>query len=63
VQGGDSLKAEIRKYDEARFLDRLTTLGRLLASVRALDRRLDDDAEVARLVNAFFEKGHTLPRP
>jgi pyruvate,water dikinase len=61
VQGGDSLKAEIRKYDETRFLDRLVTVGRLLASVRALDRRLDDDAEVTRLINAFFEGGHSLP--
>jgi len=54
TQRGDALKAEIRKYDEARFLDRLGTLGRLLASVRTLDRRLRDDAEVTRLIDAFF---------
>ncbi len=58
TQNGDALKAEIRKYDEARFLDRLNTLGRLLASVRALDRRLGDDAEVTRLVDDFFRSGH-----
>ena len=59
-QNGDALKAEIRKYDETRFLDRLDTLGRLLASVRALDRRLGDDAEVSRLVDDFFRGGHAF---
>lgn len=58
MQTGDALKAEIRKYDETRFLDRLNTLGRLLASVRALDSRLGDDEEVTRLVDDFFLSGH-----
>ncbi len=60
TQNGDALKAEIRKYDEARFLDRLGTLGRLLASVRTLDRRLNDDAEVPRYVDDFFKGGHAF---
>jgi pyruvate,water dikinase len=63
AQNGDALKAEIRKYDEARFLDRLKTLGRLLSSVRSLDFRLDDDAEVARRVDEFFQDGPAFPRP
>lgn len=54
TQAGDSLKAEIRKYDERRFLERLDTLGRLLAAVRALDWRLDNDSEIARHVDAFM---------
>lgn len=62
AQNGDALKAEIRKYDDARFLDRLNTLGRLLASVRSLDFRLDDDAEVARRVDDFFKNGPALQR-
>lgn len=62
AQNGDALKAEIRKYDEARFLDRLKTLGRLLSSVRSLDFRLDDDAEVARRVDEFFQDGPAFPR-
>ena len=62
VQSGDALKAEIRKYDEGRFLERLTTLGRLLTSVRALDRRLDDDSDVSRLIDAFFEGSHAASR-
>ena len=62
AQNGDALKAEVRKYDDARFLDRLTTLGRLLASVRSLDFRLDDDAEVTRRVDDFFKDGPALPR-
>lgn len=61
-QNGDALKAEIRKYDERRFLDRLTTLGRLLASIRSLDLRLDDDEEVPRKIDEFFEGGHTFLR-
>ena len=62
VSDGDALKAEIRKYDERRFLDRLTTLGRLLASIRSLDLRLDDDEEVPRKIDEFFEGGHTFLR-
>ncbi|PKN40299.1 MAG: pyruvate, phosphate dikinase [Deltaproteobacteria bacterium HGW-Deltaproteobacteria-18] len=61
-QNGDALKAEIRKYDESRFLDRLTTLGRLLASIRSLDLRLDDDEEVSRKVDEFFKGSHSFPR-
>ena len=54
AQTGDSLKAEIRKYDERRFLERLDTLGRLLAAVRSLDWRLDDDDQIALYVDAFM---------
>jgi len=54
IQSADSLKAEIRKYDQLRFLERLDMLGRLLAAVRALDWRLDDDSEIARYVDAFM---------
>jgi len=54
TQSGDSLKAEIRKYDQRRFMERLDTLGRLLAAVRALDWRLDSDSEIARYVDAFM---------
>lgn len=61
-QTGDALKAEIRKYDESRFLDRLTTLGRLLASIRSLDLSLNDDEEVARMVDEFFKGGHSFLR-
>lgn len=61
-QTGDALKAEIRKYDESRFLDRLTTLGRLLASIRSLDLSLTDDEEVARMVEEFFKGGHSFLR-
>jgi pyruvate,water dikinase len=61
-QNGDALKAEIRKYDESRFLDRLTTLGRLLTSIRSLDLRLDDDEEVSRKVDEFFKGGKSFPR-
>lgn len=54
AQTGDSLKAEIRKYDQRRFLERLDTLGRLLAAVRSLDWRLDDDSQIVRHVDAFM---------
>ena len=54
TQSGDSLKAEIRKYDQLRFTERLGTLGRLLAAVRALDWRLDSDSDIARYVDAFM---------
>lgn len=53
-QKGDSLKAEMRKYDEERFQRRLQTLGRLLASVRDLDWRLDNDDAVPTHVQTFF---------
>ena len=59
-QNGDALKAEIRKYDETRFLDRLTVLGRLLSSIRSLDLRLNDDDEVSRKIDEFFKGGHSF---
>jgi pyruvate,water dikinase len=59
---GDALKAEIRKYDEARFLDRLIVLGRLLTSVRNLDLELDDETDISRRVNDFFKCGHAFSR-
>ena len=59
-QNGDAIRAEIRKYDETRFQDRLYTLGRLLLSVRALDELLHDDANVPKLIEAFFLHKHTL---
>jgi len=62
IQNGDSLKAEIRKYDEVRFLERLTTLGRLLTSVRMLDWRLNDDAEVDWYVDDFFKGKYAFTR-
>lgn len=54
TQTGDALKAEIRKYDNTRFLDRLYSLGRLLAAIRALDRRLKDEQEVLLHMEHFF---------
>jgi pyruvate,water dikinase len=62
MQNGDAIKAEIRKYDECRFLDRLVTLGRLLSSVRMLDWQLHDDSEVALYVDDFFHGGHAFTR-
>lgn len=62
AQSADSLKAEIRKYDQRRFLERLDTLGRLLAAVRALDWRLDDDAEIVRCVDAFMNGDYAFER-
>ena len=62
AQSADSLKAEIRKYDQRRFLERLDTLGRLLAAVRALDWRLDDDAEIAHCVDAFMNGDYAFER-
>lgn len=59
---GDALKADIRKYDEARFLDRLHVLGRLLASVRDLDLELDDEVDISRLIDDFFRCGHAFSR-
>lgn len=55
-QNGDSLKAEMRKYDEERFQRRLRTLGRLLASVRDLDWKLDNDGMIAMHVDGFFQR-------
>lgn len=63
IQNADALKAEMRKYDERRFLDRLIVLGRLLASARNLDLEMDDDAEVARRIDDFFNFGHAFTRP
>ncbi|MDP3430892.1 MAG: PEP-utilizing enzyme, partial [Desulfomicrobium sp.] len=63
IQNADALKAEMRKYDERRFLDRLILLGRLLASARNLDLEMDDDAEVARRIDDFFNFGHAFTRP
>jgi pyruvate,water dikinase len=60
TQSGDSLKAEIRKYDQRRFTERLDTLGRLLAAVRALDWRLESDSEIARYVDAFMNGDFTF---
>ena len=59
---GDALKAEIRKYDETRFLDRLTVLGRLLTSVRNLDLELDDETDLPRRIDEFFKYGHAFLR-
>ena len=39
---------------EERFQRRLRTLGRLLASVRDLDWKLDDDGMIAMHVDRFF---------
>jgi pyruvate,water dikinase len=63
TQSADSLKAEIRKYDQRRFLERLDMLGRLLAAVRALDWRLDDDSEIARYVDAFMNGDYAFSHP
>lgn len=56
TQTGDAIKAEMRKYDERRFLDRLQTLGRLLTAMRRLDVHLDSDDDVTRHVEDFFSQ-------
>lgn len=63
TQSADSLKAEIRKYDQRRFMERLDGLGRLLAAVRALDWRLDSDSEIAGYVDAFMNGDYAFLRP
>jgi pyruvate,water dikinase len=55
VTGGDFLEASLTGYDNKSMENTLDQVGRLLGSSRLLDMAIANEAEVNRLVEAFFQ--------
>jgi pyruvate,water dikinase len=62
VQKGDSLRAEIKKYDQKRISEKVDNLGRLLGAMRHLDMSLSDDAQIDWYVAEFLKGNYTFDR-
>ena len=55
VTGGDFLEASLTGYDIKSMQNALDQMGRLLASSRLLDMAIANEAEMSRMVEAFFQ--------
>lgn len=62
VQKGDSLRAEMKKYDQKRIADKVDSLGRLLGAMRHLDMCLSEDAQIDWYVTEFLKGNYRFDR-
>lgn len=63
VQKGDSIRAEMKKYDQKRIMEKLDMLGRLLGAMRMLDLTISPDAQTEWYVQQFLKGNYTFSPP
>lgn len=61
-QKGDMVKAEIKKYDQQRIMNKIDHIGRLLGSVRLLDMVLTDDENIEWYADQFLKGNYTFEK-
>ncbi|MFN2267571.1 MAG: PEP/pyruvate-binding domain-containing protein [Desulfonatronovibrio sp.] len=61
-QKGDMVRAEIKKYDQQRIMNKIDHIGRLLGSVRLLDMVLTDNEDIDWYADQFLKGNYTFEK-
>lgn len=62
IQFGDSIRAEMKKYDQRRIMEKLDLLGRLLTGIRRVDWSAATEGEMDWYVQQFLKGNYSFDR-